>query len=123
MSTQPDRTVMVIEDDEDILSTLTDFLEGEGYGVETATNGAKALEILSDRKRLPDLILLDMRMPTLDGWKFAAAFRTRFGHSTPIVVMTAAPDAEQRAKEVGATGWMSKPFNLDDLVEQLKHVS
>ncbi len=113
---------MVIEDDEDISSTLQAFLEGEGYRVQVAQNGLEALEAIAASGRLPTMILLDMRMPVLDGWQFAAAFRERYGSASPIFVMSAAPDAAQRAKEIDATGWVSKPFNLSDLLAKVEQL-
>lgn len=120
MTLQNARTIMVIEDDRDILSTLGEFLEGEGYQVQVAANGLEALEAIMARGVLPALILLDMRMPVLDGWQFAAVFRERYGRASPIVVMSAAPDAARRAQEVSAVGWVSKPFQLTTLLETIR---
>jgi CheY-like chemotaxis protein len=123
MTPQNDPTIMVIEDDQDILSTLETFLESEGYRVQAAANGREALDAINARGQLPALILLDMRMPVLDGWQFAAAFREQYGRAAPIVVMSAAADTAQRAKEIGATGWLSKPFTLSALLEILRVTS
>jgi CheY-like chemotaxis protein len=116
-------TIMVIEDDQDILSTLESFLEGEGYRVQAAANGHEALEAIKVSGQLPALILLDMRMPVLDGWQFAAAFREQYGGAAPLVVMSAAADTAQRAQEIGASGWLSKPFHLSALIEILRTFS
>ena len=116
-------TVMVIEDDEDILSTLEMFLEIEGYHVQVAKNGREALEAIKASGRLPALILLDMRMPVLDGWQFAAAFREQYGGASPLVVMSAAADTARRAQEIGASGWLSKPFELSALLDLLRACS
>ena len=69
------RPILVVDDDPEILAMLRDFLESEGLAVRTASNGAEALEALDDV--VPALILLDMRMPVLDGWAFAARFHER----------------------------------------------
>jgi urea transport system substrate-binding protein len=114
---------MVIEDDQDILSTLETFLESEGYRVQAAANGREALDAIKARGQVPALILLDMRMPVLDGWQFAAAFREQHGAKAPIVVMSAAADTAQRAQEIGATGWLSKPFQLNALLDVLRACS
>lgn len=82
-------------------------------------NGEEGLHML-DRRR-PVLVLLDMRMPVLDGWNFARIMRER-GVNVPILVMTAAQDARHWAQEIGAEGYIAKPFELIDLltaVEQL----
>lgn len=113
------KTILVIEDEKDILSTLKDFLEFEGYSVLTAENGLAALELLKQTK-MPDLILLDMKMPKMNGWEFAAAFFVTYKNAAPIIVTTAAVDAEQRAKDAKAVDWVEKPFNLDILLEKIK---
>jgi CheY-like chemotaxis protein len=56
-----------------------------------------------------------MKMPVVDGWGFARAYRAQPGPHAPIVVFTAAVDARRRAAEIGAEGYLAKPFNLDDL--------
>src|SRR5690349_4026215 len=66
------RPILVVDDDPEILAMLRDFLESEGLSIRTASNGAEALEALDDVA--PALILLDMRMPVLDGWAFAERF-------------------------------------------------
>ena len=108
---------MVVDDDEEIRGLLELVLEAEGYEVLIAPNGARALE-LADRHR-PDLILLDMRMPVMDGWAFARTYREHPQPHAPIVVMTAAPDAGQRAAEVQADGFVGKPFDLPELVSMI----
>ena len=85
-------------------------LVDEGYEVLTADNGGDALDLLS--ARTPHLILLDMRMPVMDGWTFASAYRQRPPPHVPIVVMTAAIDALQWSREVDAAGCIPKPFEL-----------
>lgn len=109
----PDVRVLVIDDEPDIRATVSAMLEIEGYDVDEAANGADALHAIEARP--PDLILLDMRMPVLDGWGFASELRRR-GHRTPIVVMTAARDAAHWAAEVAAAAFVAKPFGLDDLI-------
>ncbi|MBI3964509.1 MAG: response regulator [Chloroflexi bacterium] len=105
--------VLVVDDDESILMTVRDILELEGYGVVTAMNGDEALAVVE--RLTPDLVLLDMRMPVLDGWGFARALSER-GLRVPIVVMTAAQDARRWAEEIGAAGHLAKPFDLVDLL-------
>jgi CheY-like chemotaxis protein len=70
-----DAPILVIDDDPAILSTVTDILEFEGYQVEQARNGVEGLAHVAGA--LPRLVLLDMRMPVLDGWGFAGALRAR----------------------------------------------
>jgi CheY-like chemotaxis protein len=113
-------TVLVVDDEPDIRATVAAMLEIEGYRVTEAANGADALRQLDDGA--PDIILLDMRMPILDGWGFAAELRRR-GHHTPIVVMTAARDAARWAAEIAAGAFVAKPFGFDDLIGAVRRVT
>lgn len=112
---------MVIEDEQEIRYTLKDFLEFEGYQVLAAENGFEAMEQLKTSPA-PHLILLDMKMPIMNGWQFAGEYLNKYDHTSPIVVITAAADAEQRAKDINAEGWISKPFNLDSLLTKIKQL-
>jgi urea transport system substrate-binding protein len=96
------------------------MLEIEGYEVTEASNGADALQAVEATP--PDVILLDMRMPILDGWGFAAEMRER-GHGIPIVVMTAARDAAHWANDIAATAFVSKPFGYDDLISAVQRAT
>ena len=106
--------VLVVDDDPAIREFVGGALELEGYDVLTAPDGETALEIVGRRE--PCAVLLDMRMPVLDGWGFAAAYRGRPGAHAPVVVMTAAESARRWADEVGAEDVLGKPFSLDDLL-------
>ena len=105
--------VLVVDDDHTIASAVRDSLEFEGFRVTTAVNGAEALEQIDADP--PALILLDMRMPVMNGWEFAEQYR-RTGHAAPVVVMTAAPNAQRWADEIEADDVLPKPFTLDDLI-------
>ena len=108
------KAVLVVEDDPDMRQLVEEILTDEGYRVQTAGDGQAALEEVA--RELPAMILLDMRMPRMNGWEFARAFRERYGRRAPIVVLTAAADAGQRAAEIEADGYLGKPFELNDLV-------
>ncbi|HEU4328875.1 MAG TPA: response regulator [Roseiflexaceae bacterium] len=112
-------SILVIDDDIAILATVSDILADEGYQVYTATNGAEGLAALATIE--PNLILLDMRMPVLDGWGFAQQLRER-GIAIPIVVMTATQDARRWAQEIGASHVLAKPFDLMDLIAVVQQV-
>jgi CheY-like chemotaxis protein len=105
--------ILVVDDDDVILAAVSGILGQEGFRVETATNGSEALDCVE--RNSPDVVLLDMRMPVLDGWAFARVLREREIHLT-IVVMTAAQDARVWAEEIGADAYLAKPFDLDDLI-------
>jgi CheY-like chemotaxis protein len=112
--------ILVVDDDAAIRSAVRDVLESEGIAVETATDGADALEKVG--RLVPRLVLLDMRMPVLDGWGFASALEER-GMALPLVVMTAAADASRWAAEIGAIGVVAKPFGVAELIGAVRRFS
>ena len=110
-------TVLVVDDDTSILDTVSSILSGEGYDVVSAATGEEALAAVARAR--PMVILLDMRMPVMDGWAVARAMREQ-GIKVPIVVMTAAESAKRWADEVGAEGYLAKPFGLDELLDAVE---
>ena len=108
-------SVLIVDDDPDMLDLVGEALGRKGFRVVQAHDGEEALARAGEA--LPDLILLDMRMPVLDGWGFARMFRERYGRRVPIVVMTAAEDSKLRADEIGANADLGKPFELARLYE------
>ncbi len=108
--------ILLVEDDDDLRGAFRDLLEDEGYTVWTAANGQEALQCL--RTRGPAcLIFLDLMMPVMNGWEFCSR---RAAEPTladiPIVVCTADAQAEQKARNLGASGWLAKPTDPDDLI-------
>ena len=108
---------LVVDDDPTIRHTITETLLDEGYDVVTAPDGQVALHRAQDHA--PAVILLDYRMPDLDGPRFVQAYRQRPGPHAAIVLVTAAVSAQEQAAEVGADGYLGTPFALDDLVEMV----
>jgi CheY-like chemotaxis protein len=111
------RPILVVDDDEALRWLLFWMLTDEGYSVTEAPDGAVALAQI--REAAPGLILLDMRMPMLDGWAFARRYRALPGPHAPIICVTAAAGAEDvaaRGAQIGAVATLSKPFDLDDLL-------
>jgi CheY-like chemotaxis protein len=106
--------ILIIDDDPAIRATIAEVLTDEGYRVESVINGAEGLAAIE--RALPALVLLDMRMPVLDGWGFARLLRER-GIVLPLVVMTAAQDAVRWSQEIGARWALAKPFDLDDVLQ------
>ena len=109
--------VLVVDDDAAIRDAVRDLLEDAGIRVETASDGAEALSRIEVRR--PRLVLLDMRMPGMDGWDFATALRER-DLELPVVVMTAAADARRWAEEIGASGFVPKPFAVSELIAAVR---
>ncbi len=114
MVEQKSKTILVVDDDRDLLTLVAFVLESEGYQVMTASDGSEGLARLEEK--MPNLVLLDMKMPVMNGWEFAQEFQARYEKRPPVVVLTAAEDARKRAMEVGAAAWVGKPFDLDALV-------
>jgi CheY-like chemotaxis protein len=114
-------SILVIEDDPDMRGLLVLMLEEQGHVVRAAANGRAGLEAVHHER--PDVILLDMKMPVMDGWEFARRYRDECVDPSPIVVMTAAEDPRKPAEEIGAAGWLGKPVELDVLFATVKQVA
>ncbi len=110
------RSVLVVDDDPFIVEALAELLHDEGFAVRTAYNGREALEAL--RASCPDVILLDLMMPIMDGWEFARErHRLNLCPNARIVVLTAAADPAAKAAQVGAAQFIAKPYSADELLE------
>ena len=109
-------SVMIVEDDRDTREMLGRFLELEGFDVRTAANGQLALEALDEDAAAPEVILLDLMMPVMDGWQFREHQRRdpRFS-DIPVVVVTAAGPRED-IPAISADAWLSKPVDFDRLL-------
>jgi CheY-like chemotaxis protein len=110
--------VLVVEDDQALRDVIEWTLADAGYAVTAAENGAVALRVVQDTA--PRAILLDMRMPVMDGWTFARVYRELPGPHAPLIVLTAARDAAEWASQIEAAGYVAKPFDLDELLQTLK---
>jgi len=111
--------VLVVDDDPDVRSFLSAFLELEGYEVQTAANGAEALHSVAEQR--PDVILLDLMMPVMDGWTFCR--QLAMNHHTshpPIIIISASHELDGRLQEAGASAFIAKPFDLDCLLSCLR---
>jgi CheY-like chemotaxis protein len=105
------RRVLVVDDDPDILDALSEILEVEGYEVQRARNGREALQRLE--RGLPDLVLLDLMMPVMDGWELIKALSQDDRLATlPVVVISALDQDEQLGFRR-----IKKPFDIDELVK------
>ncbi len=110
-------TVLVVEDTADVRFVLAHMLERAGYRVLQANNGEQALGLLADR--LPDLVLMDLAMPRLDGWSALARLRQLAGGAAlPVIAVTAhaMPGDRERAIERGFDEYVTKPLDLPGLL-------
>jgi CheY-like chemotaxis protein len=117
--TDVSKPILVVDDDPAVLSIVADLLELEGHRVERAKNGKQGLDAV--QRIQPSIVLLDMRMPVVDGRRFVEELNTR-GISLPIIVMTAAEDGRAWAEEIGAAAVLPKPFDVQSLLETVERL-
>ena len=110
-------SVLVVDDDEDIRSTIRDVLGDQGFTVACAANGREALEMLISGQSKPALILLDLTMPEMDGWTFRQEQQKvpRLAQ-IPVVLFSGHHDAARAAQSLNAVALMTKPLRLEGLV-------
>ena len=115
------KTILIVEDEPGIRLSLSDELESAGYQVFTAENGEKALAAAGREK--PDLIILDLMLPVLDGYEVCKRLRMK-GDRTPIIMLTVKDKEIDKVLglELGADDYMTKPFSLRELVARVKAV-
>jgi two-component system alkaline phosphatase synthesis response regulator PhoP len=113
--------ILIVDDEPDLVETLRFALELEGYNVLVAVNGEEGLN--TARQEKPDLILLDLMLPKLDGYKVCRLlkFDERY-KAIPILMLTAKTQDKDRilGKETGANEYLTKPFDMDELMAKIK---
>jgi len=114
------KTILVVDDEKRIISLLKAYLEQQGFGVATATNGKDALFIARQEK--PDLIILDVMMPEMDGYEFMRQHRKE--RETPIILLTAKVEEDDKVigLELGADDYVTKPFSPRELTSRVRAV-
>lgn len=112
--------ILIVEDNKELLTLLTDFLRAEGYIVSTAENGEKALHLYE--KYGARLVLLDINLPGMDG--FAVCEKIRSEGNTPIIMLTARVSKEDKLNGLilGADDYMEKPYDIDILLAKIKGI-
>jgi DNA-binding response OmpR family regulator len=117
------KKIIVVDDEPDVLKTTSIFLKSEGFNVVTAVDGIAALEVI--RKERPDLIVLDIMLPKIDGYKICRMlkFDDKF-RDIPIIIFTARAQEvdEKKAMEVKADAYITKPFQPDVLLGKIKQL-
>lgn len=114
------KKVLVVDDEPNLLRSLAQYLAIEDFVVETASNGEEALEKVSSF--VPELILLDVMMPGMDGFEVLAKIKEHPVHKdTPVIMLTAKDQSSDVLKgyQSGATSYLVKPFDFDELVETI----
>ena len=114
------KTILVVDDKESVRTLVADYLTAEGFRVVCAENGRVALGVARQEK--PDLILLDIMMPEMDGYEFVRAYRRE--HATPIILLTARLEETDKVLglELGADDYVTKPFGMRELVARIRAV-
>jgi DNA-binding response OmpR family regulator len=112
--------ILLVEDDPRLRLLVAEFLRGEGFPVDVAGTGHEALEQIEWER--PELILLDIHLPDMNGSAFARELQAR-GVVVPIIVMTAAHDAREWAQAIGAVSYIPKPVSLPSLIRRLDALS
>ncbi|MBD1386721.1 response regulator [Mucilaginibacter rigui] len=112
------KTILICDDDEGILEMLAIILEGSGYTIIPVQNSLNIYETIE--REHPDLLLLDLWMPVLSGDQVLRSLRNNpQTHELPVIVISASRDGQKIAEEAGATEFMSKPFDLDFLLQRI----
>jgi CheY-like chemotaxis protein len=110
-------SILVVDDDPDVRASLTEVLSDEGYRVTGVSNGREALEVLRKATR-PSLILLDMMMPDMDGWRFRVEQQKRPElASIPVVLLSGHGNVRDAALALGAADYLRKPLSIENLLE------
>jgi DNA-binding response OmpR family regulator len=115
-----EKKILVVDDSMTTLVLLEWFLEQNGYKTILASDADEAYNLLKENK--PDLILLDIMMPKITGFQFMETLKTSdINFNVPILIISAmtAPEFIQNAKELGATDYVPKPFNLNELLKKI----
>ena len=117
----PRGDVLIVEDDPALREVYGEVLAGEGFGIRLAANGHEALDVLNAEPEAPCAILLDLRMPGMNGWELADRLHetVRWQH-VPIVVVAAHYLVADEAVRIGASSWLQKPVTLDRLVAAVR---
>jgi diguanylate cyclase (GGDEF)-like protein len=116
-------TILVVDDEPHIRKILAFLLEQNGFAVLTAEDGERALEVA--RRELPDLILLDLMMPKMDGYEVCQHLREDFQTAQiPIVIVTAKGEVREKVRGLkgGANDYLTKPYNHDELVARVRNM-
>lgn len=117
METSSNGRVLVVEDDAILRETLQWALEDAGINVTVAVDGVDAVERAA--QTIPDLVVLDMGLPGLDGYGVATELRAQHGEGLAILVVTADGGAPEKARRVGAYAYLHKPFDIDQFVQRV----
>jgi excisionase family DNA binding protein len=113
--------ILLVDDDERVRELVRVNLEFEGYTVREAGSADEGLAAIEDAR--PDLVLLDVMMPQVDGWEMLRRVQERHGiGAIPVVMFSGKVESEEEARDRGAQGFVGKPFDLQQLLDQTKQI-
>ncbi|MDD5097862.1 MAG: response regulator [Candidatus Omnitrophica bacterium] len=115
------KKILIVDDEPDLLRVTTFRLKKAGYEISSATNGQEALDLI--RANPPDLVLLDLRLPLIDGYEVCRQVKSDPGlKHVPVILFTASigHDISETVKKVMADDYVIKPFEPDDLLSKIK---
>lgn len=118
MAQPHNKRIVIVEDDIDVRETLAEVLSEEGYETNAFSGGQAALQYLSALQDMPALILLDLMMPTMDGWEFRREQR-RLGTliAVPTVILSADGNIDRNMEALEANGYLRKPIHIKTLLQ------
>jgi CheY-like chemotaxis protein len=117
------RSVLVVEDDPDIRDAVVEILQDEGYGVSAAADGRQALDLLETLVPLPDIILLDLMMPVMNGFQFREEqLKKPELARVPVLIVTADANAMAKAEVLQAAGFIQKPLKIQPLLDTIERL-
>ena len=120
---KPKRRVLIVEDNADLRRLYAIGLNQRGYEVKLASNGAEAIERINSER--PDMIILDLVMPIMDGWEVIDRISQGPGNpgtDIPILVVSGQDPTPERAIPSSVVGWLAKPASLDEVVRKLSEI-
>ena len=115
------KKILIVEDEKQLQNLLAIFLRPRGFELVTAGDGREALEVLEDG--IPDLVLLDIKLPVMDGFEFFRRMKKVLGTKrVPVIMVTAlkTEEAQREARELGAADYITKPFKAHQILETVK---
>jgi len=113
--------ILVVDDDAAILDLVAQVLAEEGYNVLTSSTGRMAITLAAAHR--PQLILLDLMMPELNGWQVVHALKSSTQtQAIPILLLSARRDIDKTADELGVTAYLEKPFDLEELLSSVQRI-
>lgn len=119
-----DRRILIVDDDADIRSLIEVLLQERGYDTIQAASGPQAIGALRTSDQRPDLVLLDIQMPGIDGWETYEMIRESIEEPVPIIFCTAKGSQvdRRRASDLGCAGFLTKPFRIGEIEDAVEKI-